>query len=133
MPENNHISLHGLGFAARIGVPDAERAAPQRLAADVTLWPTGAMEGLDDDLARTVDYSAAARVCRETAERQEYRLIETLADVLCGELLSAFPLKQVRITLRKFILPDTDAVSVTLTRRRDGSSSAGSTLTGISP
>ena len=91
------------------------------------------MEGLNDDLARTVDYSAAARVCRETAERQEYRRIETLADVLCGELLSAFPLKQVRVTLRKFILPDTDAVSVTLTRRRDGSSSAGSTLTGISP
>ena len=133
MPENNHISLHGLGFSARIGVPDAERTAPQRLAADVTLWPTGAMEGLDDDLARTVDYSAAASVFRETAGRQEYRLIETLADALCGELLRAFPLKQVRVTLRKFILPDTEAVSVTLTRRRDGSSSADSTLTGISP
>ena len=60
MPENNHITLHGLGFAARIGVPDAERAAPQRLAADVTLWPAQSLAGLEDDLARTVDYSAAA-------------------------------------------------------------------------
>lgn len=114
-------------------MPDAERAAPQRLAADVTLWPAGALAGLEDDLAKTVDYSAAARLCRETAGQREYRLIETLADVLCGDLLQAFPLKQVRVTLRKFIVPDSDAVSVTLTRRSDGSSSAGSTLTGISP
>jgi len=133
MPSNNQITLHSLGFAARIGVPDAERAAPQRLAADVTLWPTGALAGLEDDLAKTVDYSAAAAVCRETAGRREYRLIETLADVLCGDLLKAFPLNQVRVTLRKFIVPDSDAVSVTLTRQRDGVLSAGSTLTGFSP
>ena len=133
MPEDNHITLHGLGFAARIGVPESERAAPQRLAADVTLWPVQRLTGLEDDLARTVDYSAAAMVCRETAGRSEYRLIETLADVLCGDLLRAFPLTQVRVTLRKFILPDTDSVSVTLTRRRDAVPSAGSTLTGISP
>ncbi len=133
MPENDHITLHGLGFAARIGVPEVERAAPQRLAADVTFWPVRPLAGLEDELSRTVDYSAAATVCRETAGRREYRLIETLADVLCGDLLEAFPLKQVRVTLRKFILPDTDAVSVTLTRRRDGSSPAGSPITAISP
>ncbi len=133
MPENDHITLHGLGFAARIGVPEEERAAPQRLAADVSFWPLKPLAGLQDELSGTVDYSAAATVCRETAGRREYRLIETLADVICGDLLQAFPLKQVRVTLRKFILPDTDAVSVTLTRRRDDPSSAGSTLTGISP
>ncbi len=133
MPFNDHITLHSLGLAARIGVPEAERAAPQRLAADVTFWPAEGLENLADELARTVDYSAAARVCRETAGHGEYRLIETLADVLCGDLLTAFPLKQVRVTLRKFIVPDSEAVSVTLTRQRDGVLSAGSTLTGISP
>jgi dihydroneopterin aldolase len=56
-----------------------------------------------------------------TAARGEYRLIESLADSLCSDLLSTFPLKTVRITLRKFVLPDTDAVSVTLTRHGAGS------------
>ena len=133
MPENDHITIQGLGLAARIGVPKAERAAPQRLAADVTIWPVQPLAGLEDDLARTVNYSAAATVCRETAGRREYRLIETLADALCGDLLQTFPLKKVRVTLRKFIVPDSDAVSVTLTRQRDELLSAGSTLTGISP
>ena len=101
---------------ARVGVPDAERAMPQRLSADVTFWPFAPLSDLGDDLAQTIDYGAAARICRETAGAGESRLIETLADAICTGLLRAFSLKQVRVTLRKFILPGTDAVSVTLTR-----------------
>jgi 7,8-dihydroneopterin aldolase/epimerase/oxygenase len=116
MPENDHITLHGLGLNARVGVPEAERAVPQRLAADVTLWPAAALSGLGDELRRTVNYSQAAGVCRETGARGEFRLIETLADALCGALLDAFRLRRVRITLRKFVVPDAESVSVTLTR-----------------
>jgi dihydroneopterin aldolase len=121
LPEEDHISLYGLGLVARAGVPDVERATPQRLAADLKLWPHQPLSDLGDDLARTVDYGAAARLCRATAARGEYRLIETLADTLCEDLIRAFPLKRVRITLRKFVVPDTDAVSVTLTRHGAGS------------
>ena len=120
MPEDDHITLHGLGLSARVGVPEAERAVPQRLSADVTLWPAAPLSSLGDDLERTVNYSRAAGLCHETGGRAEYRLIETLADALCADLLRAFPLKKVRVALRKFILPGTDAVSVTLTRRSDG-------------
>ena len=121
LPEEDHITLHGLGLVARAGVPDVERATPQRLAADLKLWPQRPLSDLGDDLASTVDYGAAARLCRVTAAHGEYRLIETLADTLCADLIRNFPLKMVRITLRKFILPDTDAVSVTLTRHGAGS------------
>ncbi len=119
--EDDHITLHGLGLMARAGVPDVERAVPQRLEADLWLWPERGFSDLGEDLARTVDYSQAANLCRGTAGRGEYRLIETLADTLCADLLGAFPLKKVRITLRKFILPGTNAVSVTLTRQGAGS------------
>lgn len=119
MPEDDYITLHGLGLTARVGVPEAERAVPQRLSGDVTLWPAAPLAELGDDLDRTVNYSQAAGLCRQTVARGEYRLIETLADTLCADLLRAFPLKKVRVTLRKFILPDTDAVSVTLTCRGD--------------
>ncbi|HWB01744.1 MAG TPA: dihydroneopterin aldolase [Verrucomicrobiales bacterium] len=121
LKEADHITLHDLGLVARAGVPDMERAIPQRLSADIRLWPRQPLSDLDDDLSRTVDYGAAARLCRATASRGEYRLIETLADSLCSDLLQSFPLKTVRVTLKKSILPDTDAVSVTLTRHGSGS------------
>lgn len=117
-PDQDHISLHALGLTARVGVPDVERATPQRLEADLTLWPHQDFAGLNDDLARTVDYDAAAKLVRRHASAGEWKLIETLGGELCAALLAAFPLAAVRLTLRKFILPDTAAVAVTLTRRR---------------
>jgi dihydroneopterin aldolase len=122
--QDDHIGIHGLGLVARVGVPELERAVPQRLAADITLWPQRALSGLEDDLAGTVDYGAAAELCRGLAGAGECRLIETLAERLCAALLEAFPLRGVRVVLKKFILPDTEAVSVSLTRCRDGLSAA---------
>jgi len=119
MPPDDHITLHGLGLTAHLGVPEEERAVPQRVEADVTLWTSQPLAGLKDDLRRTVDYSRAAALCRETAGAKDYKLIETLAEELCTALLAKFPLRQVRLTLHKFIVPDSRAVSVTLTRGRD--------------
>lgn len=126
MPSEDHITLHGLGLTAHIGVPEEERATPQRLEADITLWTAQPLAGLNDDLARTVDYSRAATLCRETAASRHWRLIETLAEELCAALLTAFPLSTVRVAIHKFIVPDSRAVSVTLTR---GRTAAASTLT----
>ena len=122
--DDDHITLHGLGLNGRVGVPEAERAIPQQLFADVTLWPVKPLMDLGDDLGRTVNYSLAAGLCRQTVARGEYRLIETLADALCSDLLRAFPLRKVKVAVRKCILPDTDAVSVTLTRHSDGVTAA---------
>ena len=123
-PEQDHISLHALGFTARVGVPDVERATPQRLEADVTLWPVQDFDGLSDDLERTIDYAAVADLIRRHTAAGEWKLIETLAGEFCQALLHAFPLAAVRLSLRKFILPDTAAVAVTLTRRRAAAASA---------
>ena len=107
-----------------MGVPEIERAIPQRLEADITLWPQRRLSGLGDDLVGTIDYSAAAVTCRATAASGVFQLIETLAEQLCYALLAAFPLQGVRVSLRKFILPDTEAVSVSLTRSQDDLSAA---------
>ena len=52
MTSGDHITLHGLGLTAHIGVSEEERATPQRLEADVTLWTARPLTGLNDDLAR---------------------------------------------------------------------------------
>jgi dihydroneopterin aldolase len=112
------IHIEQLEVFARIGVPDDERADPQRLTVSMTFWPTKQGRELGDDLSRTVDYAA---VCAETAtfvSARSDRLIETLADALANRLLGVFEIRRITLELRKFILPDVQFVSVTVTRDR---------------
>jgi dihydroneopterin aldolase len=46
------------------------------------------------------------------------RLIETLADAVARHLLEAFEIRRITVELRKFILPEVEFVSVTVTRDR---------------
>ncbi len=114
----DRIHIEQLELTARIGVPEKERTAPQRLTASITLWPQQQPEELHDDIAKTVNYS---KVCEETkkfvVDRSD-KLIETLADRLAAHLLQLFSIQKIEIELRKFVLPDVDYVSVTVTRAR---------------
>lgn len=117
LAHDDHIGIHSLGLVAGIGVPEEERLVPQRLEADVVLWPREPLAELGEDLSRTVNYADVAVAFREEAARMPRLLIETLAEDLCRVALSRWALAAVRVTIYKFILPDTRAVSVTLTRR----------------
>jgi FolB domain-containing protein len=112
------IRIEQLEVFACIGVPEEERSQPQRLTISITLWPTRHGPELGDDIARAVNY---AEVCDETKKFVNHcsdRLIETLADGLASHLLGVFKIRRVTIELRKFILPDVQFVSVTVTRDR---------------
>jgi dihydroneopterin aldolase len=110
------IHIEQLRISTRIGVPESERAVPQELALNVTLWPNQSWRDLEDDISRTVDYSTVAHAIEEFVKNRRDKLIETLADQVAAHLLSSFPIKQVRIELRKFVLAKAEFVSVTLTR-----------------
>lgn len=112
------IHIEQLEVFARIGVPDDERSRPQRLTVSITFWPAELGRELGDDLGRTVDYAA---VCAETTkfvDTRSDRLIETLADALANHLLGVFEIRRITLELRKFILPQVEFVSVTVTRDR---------------
>ncbi len=114
------IRIEQLEVFARIGVPDDERAAPQRLVFNITFWPRGNGMELADDIARTVNYAAVCAETKSFVQGRSDRLIETLADALANHLLGVFEIQRITIELRKFILPDVDYVSVTVTRERTG-------------
>jgi len=116
------ILIEGLEVWSRIGVPDEERAEPQRLTANVVLEPVGDFRALDDKIENTVDYFAVAEWVKMLAMARPRHLIETLAEELAGELLTRFPLRSVKIELRKYILPDAAFVAVQLQRERPASS-----------
>src|SRR5205823_14555409 len=73
----DRIHIEQLELHGRVGVPDSERAEPQRLILNVTLWPK--IAELHDDIANTVNYSAVAERVKDFVNRHACKLIETLA------------------------------------------------------
>lgn len=114
----NEILIHGLEVTAVIGVPEAERSAPQRLLINAVLTPEVPFSELGDDITRTVDYDAAARRIVVLAAERERRLIETLAVEIAEMLVREFPATKADVEVRKFILPQTEYVAVRCTCQR---------------
>jgi dihydroneopterin aldolase len=114
----DHIRIDQLEVFAHIGVPDKERASPQRLTVSITLWPICNAPELGDEIGRTVNYAAVCAETKKFVHNRSDRLVETLADALANHLLEVFEIRRITIELRKFILPDIDFVSVTVMRDR---------------
>jgi FolB domain-containing protein len=113
------IGIQGLEVMAHVGVPEAERVAPQRLLIDLRFAAALQPEKLQDELDQTVDYAAVSLRVNEIVSEYPRKLIETLADDLTEILLQEFSLRWIELTIRKFILPQTEWVSVTVRRMRD--------------
>lgn len=111
------IRIHGLEVRTCIGVGDDERSRPQRLVLDVVLETD--FRGAQDDIDRATDYATVAAWLTAECARREVRLLETLAEDLVAGLLQGFPrVEAVVLEIRKFVLPDTECVSVRIGRSR---------------
>jgi FolB domain-containing protein len=121
VPNESHpfpdvIHIEQLDVFTRIGVPEEERANPQRLTVSISFWPYQQPGDVADDIERAVNYSTVAEETKSFMQDQSVNLIETLADRLASHLLKIFPIQKVTIELRKFALPEARHVSVTITR-----------------
>jgi 7,8-dihydroneopterin aldolase/epimerase/oxygenase len=112
------IRIEGLEVFAHIGVPDEERAKSQRLTFNLTLWPVRSLTELNDEIVQAVNYAAVCAEVRKFVVGRNDKLIETLADALALHLLDMFEIRRITIELRKYILPEVEFVSVTVTRER---------------
>jgi len=106
------ICIAGLRVRANIGVTDEERASPQELLLDLEITVLSDFSEMGDDIARTIDYHALVLRLTALAAARPRRLIETLASDCADEVLSHPEARSVRITVCKFILPQTDHVAV---------------------
>lgn len=112
----DQILIAELELSAHLGVPEEERALPQRLTATLSLEPVRDFRALGDDLGNAVNYWEIARTVQALARHRPRQLLETLAEEIASELLSRFPLAAIDLELRKFILPDTAYVAVKIRR-----------------
>jgi 7,8-dihydroneopterin aldolase/epimerase/oxygenase len=115
-PISDRIHIEQLEISASVGVPEKERATPQRLTVSISFWPYYDQRDMADRIDNTVNYSIVAEETKNFVRGQSANLIETLADRLATHLLKTFRIRTVTVELRKFPLEDAKHVSVTVTR-----------------
>lgn len=117
-PRVDIIAIRDLEVFCRVGVPDAERAQPQRLLLTVEMEHDFTPAATSDDLRDTVDYFAVSQRLLRFGEGREWKLIEKLAADIAAMVLREFPARAVTVEVRKFVIPQAAHVAVRLTRRR---------------
>jgi 7,8-dihydroneopterin aldolase/epimerase/oxygenase len=110
------IHIHDLEVFYRVGVPDAERAAPQRLLLDIHLHLDFGVAAASDDLTKTINYFEVTQRLLKFGDDREWRLIEKLAEDIAQLILSEFKPGRVRVEVKKFIIPETKHISVAIER-----------------
>jgi dihydroneopterin aldolase len=113
------IEIRGLQVATHIGVPEAERVNPQNLLVDLRMQPLRSFAQMPDAITATVDYFAVSQRIVALALDQPRQLIERLADDIATVVLKEFAVDRVEVTVRKFILPNTEYVAVHCVRERN--------------
>ena len=113
----NKISIVDLEVFFRVGVPDTERAQPQRLLLTVEMESDFSAAAKSDGIADTIDYYAVTQRLLKFGEGREWKLIEKLAADIADTILSEFKPQSVTVEVKKFIIPQALYVSVSLFKR----------------
>ncbi len=98
---SDRIVLRNIRLDGRHGYYDHELEHPQPFEVDVELVLDLQPAGIADDLEQSVDYARVYAVVREIVESRSYRLLEALAEAISHELLTAFPIDEVGVRVRK--------------------------------
>ncbi len=118
---SDQIALRGMRFLGRHGVRLEERMEPQPFEVDLLLELDLSRPAASDELADTVDYSAAFETVRLIVEGQSFRLVEALAGAIADAILAGYPVDGLEVRVRKPKAPlpgPFDTVEVRLTRQR---------------
>lgn len=115
---NDTLTITDLSLWTRIGVPDAERETEQRLHLTITMSTDAAVVAKDDDIQKGIDYDAVCKAVRELGN-QERKTIEKLAEDIADLILRDFSVEKVDVTVKKYVIPGTENVSVSIERERN--------------
>ena len=112
------ITISDLEVYYCVGVPDEERAKPQRLWITVEMDTDFKSAAAEDDLVATINYFAVHQRLLKFGEGVHWKLIETLAVDMAQMILEDFGPQAVTVEVKKFILPQTRYVSTRVTRAK---------------
>jgi dihydroneopterin aldolase len=108
------ITIKDLEVHYHVGVTEEERSRPQRLLVTVELFRDLHAAATSDALDATTDYAAVAAQLKSFGVDAHWQLIETLAADIAAMLREDFGVPAVTVEVKKFIIPEAQYVSVTL-------------------
>ena len=114
----DHIIITELEVCYHVGVPDVERAIPQRLVLCLDLEVNFTRAAASDNLETTIDYYAVTRRLLAYGNGRSWRLIEKLAADIAELMLTEFRAAIATVEVRKFVIPETRYVAVRVCRTR---------------
>ena len=106
------IRVVDLEVWSRLGVPEEERAQPQRLLLTVEMQFDFSGAAASDSLSDTIDYFVVSQKLLKFGEGKSWKLIEKLAADIREMILSGFKVKNVSVEVKKFVIPQARYVSV---------------------
>jgi dihydroneopterin aldolase len=112
------ISIVDLEVFYHVGVPDAERAQPQRLLLTIEMTHDITSAAVSDRVDKTIDYFAVAQYLLHYGDGRSWNLLEKLVTNIAADLLAEFKPAAVTVEVKKFIIPQAKYVSVTFARSR---------------
>ena len=105
--EQGIIKINGLRVKSRLGVTDAERANAQEVSLNIRMVPDQSLFGLNDCIENTIDYFEVS---------ESVKKLSTDGEELIGLLLTNYPLREVSVSICKYVLSDTDHVEVSMSK-----------------
>jgi len=115
------IELHGIVLHGFHGVLERERRDGQRFLVDVELDLEHEQAARSDRIEDAVDYRGVVARVKQVSDGRGYQLLEALAAAIADALLHDWPVRAVRVRVRKpdvTLDPPVDYSAVSVERRR---------------
>lgn len=113
------IRLKGLTVFGHFGVSPAERELGQKVELDIELHADLKEACQSDSLNDTINYESVYALVFDVVSGRKHRLLESMGEEVCYNILKNFPVSSVTVNLRKPNLPFPNSMSyveVCLTR-----------------
>ena len=113
----SRISIVDLEVFYHVGVPEAERAQPQRLLLTVEMDHDLSKAAKSDGIADTIDYFTVSQRLLKFGDVRNWKLIEKLAADIADMILAEFKPQNVTVEVKKFPIPQARHVAVVVSKK----------------
>ena len=117
---NDLVLIDGLKLPVRIGCEPGERTLPQILELNLSISVAGSKCLNSGNPNDTVCYRTVCEELKELANKNEWPLLEQLAEDATKLIFERFVAAiQVELEIRKFVIPNTEWVGIKISRHRE--------------
>jgi|SRR6516162_8561877 FolB domain-containing protein len=112
------ISIVDLEVHYCIGVPDEERAKPQKLLLTIEMSLDLSVAAHSDRVEETINYQRVVDELLQFGQGRSWRLLEKLVSNIAERLMAEYKPESLLVEAKKFVIPQARYVAVSMTRNR---------------